>query len=86
MFQRLCVEKAGCMALPDVLIASVGTKVFQRQGNGGWVEDDQWSKRLDDGWHLNTVREATYHAVAAVGREVMHFRPPEEQNEHKVCV
>lgn len=83
-FERLCEEKAGCMALPDALIASVGTKVYQRHARGGWEEDKEWSARLDDGWHLNTVREAAYHALAAVGRDVMHFRPPEEQNDHKV--
>ncbi|KFM25353.1 Protein GrpE [Auxenochlorella protothecoides] len=30
------------------------------------------------------VRDAAYAALAAVGRDAMHFRPPAEQNEHKV--
>lgn len=72
------------MALPDALISSVGTKVFQRRVDGSWAEDLQWSACLDEGWDLNQAREAAYHAVAAVGREQMHFRPPDEQNDHKV--
>lgn len=72
------------MPLPDALITSVGTRVFQRQVDGTWLEDQTWSAQLEEGWHLDAVREATYHAVAAVGRDGMHFRPPEEQNSHKV--
>jgi hypothetical protein len=30
------------------------------------------------------VRDAAYAALAAVGKDAMHFRPPEEQNDHKV--
>ena len=30
------------------------------------------------------MRDAAYAALACVGKEHMHFRPPEEQNEHKV--
>lgn len=30
------------------------------------------------------MRDAAYSEVARVGREAMHFRPPAEQNEHKV--
>ncbi len=39
---------------------------------------------LDEAWDLEVVRNAAYQALAAVGREKMHFRPPDEQNEHKV--
>ena len=49
-----------------------------------WVEDADFAARLDQGWDLNVVREACYQAVMAVGRDAMHFRPPEEQNDHKV--
>lgn len=48
------------------------------------VEDMQYSARLDEGWNLEVVREAAYASLAAAGREKMHFRPPEEQNAHKV--
>lgn len=30
------------------------------------------------------MREAAYKALADVGRDSMHFRPPEEQNDHKI--
>ena len=51
---------------------------------GQWVEDAGYAAQLDEDWHLEDVREATYAALAAVGRDNMHFRPPDEQNEHKV--
>ena len=82
-FQELCQEKQHCLAMPDVLMSSVGTKVYNWQ-NGIWAEDAQYASRLDHAWKLDTVREATYAALAAAGREKMHFRPPEEQNNHKV--
>lgn len=82
-FQELCQQKQHCLAMPDVLMSSVGTKVYNWQ-NGSWVEDLQYASRLDHAWKLDTVREATYAALAAAGREKMHFRPPEEQNDHKV--
>ena len=50
------------------------------------VEDMHYSARLDEGWNLEIVREAAYASLAAAGREKMHFRPPEEQNAHKVGI
>lgn len=82
-FQELCQQKQHCLAMPDVLMSSVGTKVYNWQ-NGSWAEDAQYASRLDHAWKLETVREATYATLAAAGREKMHFRPPEEQNDHKV--
>ena len=82
-FQELCHQKQHCLAMPDVLMSSVGTKVYNWQ-QGSWVEDAQYASRLDRAWKLDTVREATYAALAAAGRGKMHFRPPEEQNDHKV--
>ncbi len=35
-------------------------------------------------WHGLQVREAAYAALAKVGKDSMHFRPPGEQNEHKI--
>jgi hypothetical protein len=40
--------------------------------------------QLDQGWNVTAVREAAYAALAQVGKEAMHFRPPDEQNDHKV--
>ena len=51
--------------------------------DGDWVLNEAYAAQLDEGWDLNLVREATYAALDAVGREHMHFRPPEEQNDHK---
>ena len=82
-FEELCREKQHCLAMPDVLMSSVGTKVYNWK-SGAWTEDAEYAKRLDKAWKLEVVREATYAALAAAGKEKMHFRPPEEQNAHKV--
>lgn len=50
----------------------------------GWTLDQEFAAQLDKGWNLEKARDATYKALAAAGRERMHFRPPEEQNDHKV--
>ena len=43
-----------------------------------------WTLGLDEAWSVEAVREASYKALAEVGKDSMHFRPPEEQNAHKV--
>ena len=63
----------------------VGTKVFNWE-NGNWAADADYSSRLDQQWSLEAVRDATYAALAAVGKDSMHFRPPDEQNDHKVAL
>ncbi|KAK9863663.1 hypothetical protein WJX84_001547 [Apatococcus fuscideae] len=73
-----------CLPIPDLLIAAVGTKIYSCSNGSSWEEDAHFAARLDEGWDLNVVREACYQAVMSVGREAMHFRPPEEQNNHKV--
>ncbi|KAI8471812.1 MAG: sucrose-6F-phosphate phosphohydrolase-domain-containing protein [Monoraphidium minutum] len=83
-FKQLLDEKGHCLARPDVLISAVGTKIYNYAGAGNWAEDEGWVERLGEGWDLGVVREAAYKALAEVGREAMHFRPPEEQNDHKV--
>ena len=50
----------------------------------GWTLDQDFAAQLDEEWDLEKVREATYKALAAAGKERMHFRPPDEQNDHKV--
>lgn len=52
--------------------------------DGEWLVDTDHAALLDEAWDLNIVRDAAYAALAAVGRDDMHFRPPDEQNEHKV--
>uniref|UniRef100_A0A7S0QZA9 Sucrose phosphatase-like domain-containing protein n=1 Tax=Chlamydomonas leiostraca TaxID=1034604 RepID=A0A7S0QZA9_9CHLO len=83
-FLKLLLDKKHCLALPDALISAVGTKVYTQDGSGKWAEDMGWSKTLDADWKLEGAREACYRALAEVGKERMHFRPPEEQNAHKV--
>ena len=73
------------MAHPDALISAVGTKIYSHEG-GAWREDAAWAASLNEAWSVTVVREASYQALAAVGRDRMHFRPPEEQNEHKVSM
>lgn len=77
----------GHLARPDGYISGLGTKVyFWHNEQHEWVEDINWSKRLDFGWDLQQVRESAYRALAAVGRDSVMFRPPEEQNEHKITL
>jgi hypothetical protein len=61
------------------------SKVFYNE-EGEWKEDERHSARLDRGWDLEVVRDAAYSALSKVGRERMHFRPPDEQNNHKVPI
>ena len=63
-------------------------QVYRREdeGSGAWREDEAWTAGLDEAWSVEAVREASYRALAEVGKESMHFRPPEEQNAHKVCI
>ncbi|GFR51603.1 hypothetical protein Agub_g14027 [Astrephomene gubernaculifera] len=90
-FLDLLRTKSGCMGVPDALVLAVGTCVYLRHPHGGppdspqgWVEDAEWSAALNEGWNLKAVRDACYQALGEVGSESMHFRPPEEQNPHKV--
>eukprot|EP00879_Flechtneria_rotunda_P009113 GHRR01009540.1.p1 GENE.GHRR01009540.1~~GHRR01009540.1.p1 ORF type:complete len:351 (+),score=105.97 GHRR01009540.1:250-1302(+) len=83
-FERLLTEKAHCLGHPDILISAVGTKIYNFTPDGVWKEDQGWMRQLDLDWKVGAVREAAYAALAKVGKEVMHFRPPEEQNDHKV--
>lgn len=52
------------LAVPDVLITAVGTKIwylpegmraFQDPTVVEWIEDKNWSLRLDEGWDLQQV-------------------------------
>eukprot|EP00878_Enallax_costatus_P014266 GHUV01014922.1.p1 GENE.GHUV01014922.1~~GHUV01014922.1.p1 ORF type:complete len:413 (+),score=120.28 GHUV01014922.1:330-1568(+) len=83
-FKKLLQDKSHCLAHPDVLISAVGTKIYNFTSDAGWKEDMGWSKQLDQGWKVAAVRDAAYAALAKVGKDVMHFRPPDEQNDHKV--
>ncbi|KAG2488724.1 hypothetical protein HYH03_012724 [Edaphochlamys debaryana] len=90
-FLELLKAKAPHMAVPDALILAVGTLVYLRNPSGGppdspagWRQDRDWSATLDERWNLKVARDACYKALAQAGKDSMHFRPPEEQNDHKV--
>ena len=72
------------LRLVRLLLVQVGTKVFNWE-DGNWAADADYASRLDQQWSLEAVRDATYAALAAVGKDSMHFRPPDEQNDHKVA-
>ncbi|KAA6421813.1 MAG: hypothetical protein FRX49_08132 [Trebouxia sp. A1-2] len=74
-FTSLYQEKAGALALPNVLITAVGTKIFLLDLEGGcrerasgqnWHQDLQWSHRLDEGWDLSAVKQVRI-IVSGVG-------------------
>lgn len=52
--------------------------------DGQWVEDADYLTFLDTDWDVGVMRDAAYRALNAVGDDVMHFRPPDEQNDHKI--
>ena len=52
--------------------------------DGRWVEDEDYLTFLDTDWDVSIMRDAAYRALNAVGDDVMHFRPPDEQNDHKI--
>lgn len=83
LFEQLLGEKGGCMAEPDMLVSAIGTRIYVKQ-QGRWVEDEAFTASLGQGWQLEGVREACYRALARVGKDAMHFRPPSEMSEHKV--
>eukprot|EP00798_Chlamydomonas_sp_ICE-L_P011612 gene11612-34319_t len=63
-FVELMRRCNGQVAVPDMLITAVGTKVWRLNENGGrtaasgfqWEEDMKWASLLDHGWNLNEAR------------------------------
>jgi sucrose-6F-phosphate phosphohydrolase len=84
LFLSLLDEKAHCIAEPDLLISSVGTKIYKKNSTSSWVLDEEYEKRLGNGWELEAVRESAYAALGSVGKDQMHFRPPSEMNDYKI--
>jgi sucrose-6F-phosphate phosphohydrolase len=85
LFYRLLDDKRHCMPEPDVLISAVGTKIYAKDSSNCWVEDGTYAASFTN-WNLESVREAAYKALLQVGKDRMHFRAPEEMNEHKITV
>ncbi|KAL4425696.1 hypothetical protein ABPG75_009712 [Micractinium tetrahymenae] len=84
LFQALLVEKGDVLAQPDMLISAIGTRIYAKNRRGAWEEDEGYTASLGAGWQLEGVREACYRVLANVGKDAMHFRPPNEMSEHKV--
>ena len=51
-----------------------------------WIEDPDWTARLDADWDAGIVRAAAASAIAAAGAENAHLRPEEECSEHKITL
>jgi hydroxymethylpyrimidine pyrophosphatase-like HAD family hydrolase len=83
LFEQLLQDKGQVLPEPDMLISAIGTRIYTKRG-GRWQEDEGYTAQLGRGWQLEGVREACYKALATVGKDAMHFRPPNEMSEHKV--
>ncbi|KAG2447799.1 hypothetical protein HYH02_007256 [Chlamydomonas schloesseri] len=63
-FVDLMKKCDGKVAIPDVVITAVGTKVWHLDETNGrtaasglkWIEDTNWTLSLDAGWNLDVVR------------------------------
>jgi len=62
---KLLSEKASCLARPDAIASSVGTRIHTFQ-NGTWIEDLAWSGSLDKDWDVEIVLQAVRQAVEEV--------------------
>ncbi|GBF98024.1 sucrose phosphatase [Raphidocelis subcapitata] len=70
---ELLRQKEEIIAVPDVIITAVGTKIWHRRSShrafGGCTPDDyeedaNWTTRLDEGWDLEAAREVAGRAMA----------------------
>jgi sucrose-6F-phosphate phosphohydrolase len=95
-FEKLLQEKRDILLEPDLLICSVGTKIYKKRVDDEeeyndnntmekkWIEEEEWTKKLEIGWSASVVRDACKLAIEICGEERAHFRPEGEQNEHKI--
>ena len=51
-----------------------------------WIEDPDWTARLDADWDVDVVRAAAASAVNVAGDENAHLRPETEFTEHKITL
>ena len=81
-------EKEGLLAVPSVIITAVGTKIFDRDPMfphttpEGWRENAVWSKKLDDGWDLEAVRDLLEAQVEA-NPEAAHWLDRGTEHPHR---
>lgn len=85
------------LAVPDVLITAVGTKVWYLPDNVRaftdpteveWIEDMAWSRRLDEGWDLKQALEAAGEMLRAFNRggEMVKWLDKGEEHPHRVAL
>eukprot|EP00879_Flechtneria_rotunda_P014431 GHRR01015079.1.p1 GENE.GHRR01015079.1~~GHRR01015079.1.p1 ORF type:complete len:701 (+),score=242.04 GHRR01015079.1:231-2333(+) len=80
------------LAVPDVLITAVGTKIwylpdgmraFQDPTVVDWIEDTRWSERLDEGWDLQQALSAAGEMFKVFNRDaVEHVKWLDKGEEH----
>ncbi|MEW5320338.1 MAG: hypothetical protein WDW38_011418 [Sanguina aurantia] len=71
-FVDLMKKCGGQVAVPDVVITAVGTKIWVLNEEGGrsaatglkWTEDLSYTQQLDEGWDLEIVRQCAYQLVS----------------------
>jgi hydroxymethylpyrimidine pyrophosphatase-like HAD family hydrolase len=51
-----------------------------------WIEDIDWTARLDADWDADVIRAAAASAIKIAGDENAHMRPEEEFTEHKITL
>ena len=52
------VQKEVPLAVPDVLVCSVGTEIFFEAAGSQPVPDQKWIKLLDEGWNRDAILES----------------------------
>jgi HAD superfamily hydrolase (TIGR01484 family) len=51
-----------------------------------WVEDPEWTARLDEDWDFDVVLSAAERALTLAGEDAAHLRPREEFTAHKITM
>ncbi|EIE26776.1 S6PP-domain-containing protein [Coccomyxa subellipsoidea C-169] len=94
-FLGLWQSKAGALALPDVLITAVGTKIFlldvklqdrSRADGQMWKQDTQWARILDEGWDLGRVKQVAEETIGAVGPSCAQWLDDGSEHPHRIAL
>lgn len=93
-FLKLFEDKGGRLAMPDVIITAVGTKIFlnddkdsRRSDQAAFREDERWTSHLDAGWDLGRVRRVGTGVVdsfAASGG--VHWLDDGREHRHRIAL
>lgn len=82
------------VAVPDVLVTAVGTKVWlldESSGRAGasglkWVEDTNWTKLLDKGWNLSSVQRIAGSLIQHNNDDTVHWLDKGVEHPHRVAL